>query len=279
MLGVLLPQPRRATPHQSARAAGGRLIGATKGHALLKKKADALNLRFRQLLKEIIDAKEGLGGTMRGSFFAYTEAQYAAGDGIKHTIVDNVDTATVKIRGELDNVAGVKIPKFKSFVVPGDTKMDLAGAAPQTRRRGRGGGRARAGQRLGVGVMGTGVDPGGGLGRCGQGPPISLPVGSTAFSSTSTSTPTPILYVGPAGTGLPDATATRSGLGRGGQQLQSCKKAYVSAVELLVQLANLQVGGRVGARFQQKWRCWVQVAKLQVRFGVYSVVGGGRRGP
>lgn len=28
-----------------------RLVGATKGHALLKKKADALNMRFRQVRK------------------------------------------------------------------------------------------------------------------------------------------------------------------------------------------------------------------------------------
>ncbi|KAG2497054.1 hypothetical protein HYH03_005052 [Edaphochlamys debaryana] len=133
-----------------------RLVGATKGHALLKKKADALTMRFRQLLKEIIEAKENLGATMKGSFFAYTEAQYAAGEGIKHTIMDNVDTAVVKVRGALDNVAGVKIPRFSSFVIPGETKMDL------------------------------------------------------------------------------------TGLGRGGQQLQSCRKAYQSAVELLVQLANLQ---------------------------------------
>ncbi|PNH08805.1 V-type proton ATPase subunit D [Tetrabaena socialis] len=133
-----------------------RLIGATKGHALLKKKADALTMRFRQLLKEIIEAKENLGSTMKGSFFAYTEAQYAAGENIKHTIMDNVDTAVVKVRGELDNVAGVKIPRFESFVIPGETKMDL------------------------------------------------------------------------------------TGLGRGGQQLQNCRKAYLSAVELLVQLANLQ---------------------------------------
>lgn len=27
----------------------GRLVGATKGHALLKKKADALNMRFRSV--------------------------------------------------------------------------------------------------------------------------------------------------------------------------------------------------------------------------------------
>mmetsp|Transcript_27982 Transcript_27982/g.51685 ORF Transcript_27982/g.51685 Transcript_27982/m.51685 type:complete len:137 (-) Transcript_27982:518-928(-) len=31
-----------------------------------------------------------------------------------------------------------------------------------------------------------------------------------------------------------------AGLGKGGQQLQSCRKAYIKAVELLVQLANLQ---------------------------------------
>lgn len=133
-----------------------RLVGATKGHALLKKKADALSLKFRQLLKEIIDSKEGLGDTMKTSFFAYAEAQYSAGGNIKHTIFDNVDTATVKVASGQDNVAGVKIPKFKAVVLPGETKMNL------------------------------------------------------------------------------------TGLGRGGQQIQSCRKAYLSTIELLVGLANLQ---------------------------------------
>lgn len=104
-----------------------RLVGATRGHALLKKKADALTMRFRQLLKEIIEAKENLGSTMKSSFFAYTEAQYAAGEKVKHTIMDNVETAMVKVRGGLDNVAGVKIPRFESFVLSGETKMDLTG--------------------------------------------------------------------------------------------------------------------------------------------------------
>lgn len=31
-----------------------------------------------------------------------------------------------------------------------------------------------------------------------------------------------------------------AGLGKGGQQIQSCRKAYISAIQLLVQLANLQ---------------------------------------
>lgn len=34
-----------------------RLAGAQKGHGLLKKKADALQMRFRLILKKIIDVR------------------------------------------------------------------------------------------------------------------------------------------------------------------------------------------------------------------------------
>ena len=34
-----------------------RLKGAQKGHSLLKKKADALNLRFRDILKKIVEVR------------------------------------------------------------------------------------------------------------------------------------------------------------------------------------------------------------------------------
>jgi V-type H+-transporting ATPase subunit D len=37
-----------------------RLKGAQKGHSLLKKKADALQLRFRQILKKIVEVLIGL---------------------------------------------------------------------------------------------------------------------------------------------------------------------------------------------------------------------------
>jgi len=35
----------------------GRLKGAETGHSLLKKKADALTIRFRSILKKIIDVR------------------------------------------------------------------------------------------------------------------------------------------------------------------------------------------------------------------------------
>jgi len=133
-----------------------RLIGATKGHALLKKKADALSMRYRQILKEIVEAKAGMGDAMKMSFFSLAEAKYSGGEAIKHTVFDNVDRATLKVYSSTDNVAGVKIPKFESVSEAGDTKMDL------------------------------------------------------------------------------------TGLGKGGQQIQTCRKSYVSAIKLLVQLANLQ---------------------------------------
>ena len=65
---------------------------------------------------------------MKTAFFSLTEAIYSAGDSVKHTIFDNVETATIKVNGGLDNVAGVKIPKFQAEVLPGETKMDLTGS-------------------------------------------------------------------------------------------------------------------------------------------------------
>jgi len=104
-----------------------RLVAATKGHQLLKKKADALTVRFRAILKEIIDTKETMGESLRGSFFSLIEAKYAAGDKMKHTVLDNVEQANVKVSAHTENVAGVKIPKFAQCSGNTDSKMELTG--------------------------------------------------------------------------------------------------------------------------------------------------------
>jgi V-type H+-transporting ATPase subunit D len=106
-----------------------RLVGATKGHQLLKKKSDALTMQFRQILKKIVQAKEEMGEIMKASAFALTEAKYTAGDNIKYIVFENVDTAIIKVRARQENVAGVKLPKFEHFSEAGETKNDLTGLA------------------------------------------------------------------------------------------------------------------------------------------------------
>lgn len=95
-----------------------RLIGATRGHALLKKKSDALTVQFRSILKKIVAAKESMGDALRASAFALTEAKYAAGDHVvRHVVLaESTRSASLRVRSRQDNVAGVRLPRFEHFV-------------------------------------------------------------------------------------------------------------------------------------------------------------------
>mmetsp|Transcript_19533 Transcript_19533/g.60205 ORF Transcript_19533/g.60205 Transcript_19533/m.60205 type:complete len:244 (-) Transcript_19533:35-766(-) len=85
--------------------------GATKGHQLLKKKADALKARFQGIAKEIYATKGTMSDACSTAFFSLTAAQYAAGD-FKHKVLEGNVTASVRVEGRTDNIAGVKIPVF-----------------------------------------------------------------------------------------------------------------------------------------------------------------------
>ena len=153
-----------------------RLIGAQRGYKLLKKKADALSLRYRQILKKIVQTKLSMGENMKSASFAWTEAKYVGGDGIKHTVLDSVDgKAEIRVRAYADNVAGVKIPKFNAF---------------------------------------------------GSGSLIGASGGGSGETGTTTATT--------------ESKSELTGLGRGGKQIQKCKKAYKEALQTLVELASLQ---------------------------------------
>jgi len=102
-----------------------RLKGAQKGHSLLKKKSDALTLRFRRILKTIIDTKVMMGDIMKEASFSLTEAYFAAGD-LSLVILENVDKAWIKVKTKKDNVAGVTLPVFESYV-DGSNSYELTG--------------------------------------------------------------------------------------------------------------------------------------------------------
>uniref|UniRef100_A0A8V0Z5I7 V-type proton ATPase subunit D n=1 Tax=Gallus gallus TaxID=9031 RepID=A0A8V0Z5I7_CHICK len=104
-----------------------RLKGAQTGRNLLKKKSDALTLRFRQILKKIIETKLLMGEVMREAAFSLAEAKFTAGD-FSTTVIQNVNKAQVKIRAKKDNVAGVTLPVFEHYQEGGDS-YELTGLA------------------------------------------------------------------------------------------------------------------------------------------------------
>lgn len=92
----------------------GRLKGAQKGHSLLKKKADALQLRFRAILKKIVETKSLMGDVMREALFSLAEGKFAAKSDFNNIILQNVNKAQIGVITRKDNVAGVLLPVFET---------------------------------------------------------------------------------------------------------------------------------------------------------------------
>eukprot|EP00041_Stephanoeca_diplocostata_P010317 m.163672 g.163672 ORF g.163672 m.163672 type:complete len:257 (+) comp18109_c1_seq2:83-853(+) len=114
-----------------------RLKSAKKGHSLLKKKADALQMRFRKILKEIVDLRTSVMTTaLPDALFALAQANFVAGSEFGALVRENISTARVKVKSDVDNIAGVKLPTFIPEVGSADanelTGLAQGGAAIQT---------------------------------------------------------------------------------------------------------------------------------------------------
>lgn len=91
-------------------------VAAKKGYELLKKKADALKMRFQAMLRDIQKTKKTISSDASDAFFSLTQAQYAAGD-FRTKVIESVTTAEVRVMNRIDNVAGVKLPVFTEIEV------------------------------------------------------------------------------------------------------------------------------------------------------------------
>lgn len=78
----------------------------------MKKKADALIMRFRKILRELKDVKELMLQEMKKASFSLAQAKFVAGD-ISMSVVESVKNAAVKAKIRHDNVAGVRLPVFR----------------------------------------------------------------------------------------------------------------------------------------------------------------------
>lgn len=92
----------------------GKKKAAESGHRLLKKKADALKVRFRDYAKSIAETKANMSSDASSAFFSLTQAEYAAGN-FKQKVAEGSMSARVRVGAGVDNVAGVKLPVFTVY--------------------------------------------------------------------------------------------------------------------------------------------------------------------
>lgn len=88
-----------------------KLKAAVKGHSLLKKKADALLMRFREILAQIITVKYEMDQVSKEAYFDLAKAKFAVGD-INFMVLGNVSTAHIKVRMKMENITGCSYPVF-----------------------------------------------------------------------------------------------------------------------------------------------------------------------
>jgi len=104
-----------------------KLKGAIKGHSLLKKKSDALTLRFRAILSRIAECKERMGEQMKTASFSLATAKWAAQADVSNTVLENVGSASFKLKLGNDNVAGVQLPTFEQLNDTSKLPQELTG--------------------------------------------------------------------------------------------------------------------------------------------------------
>jgi len=99
---------------------------AVGGHRLLKKKADALKVRFRDYAKFIAETKSTMAGDATTAFFSMTQAEYAAGN-FKGKVAEGSMTARIRVAAGVQNVAGVKLPVFTKYDTGAETENQSLG--------------------------------------------------------------------------------------------------------------------------------------------------------
>eukprot|EP00980_Cylindrotheca_fusiformis_P026182 scaffold15497_cov117-Cylindrotheca_fusiformis.AAC.9 len=104
----------------------GKLKAAQGGHKLLKKKADALKVKFRDYAKSIAETKGSMSADASAAFFSLTQAEYAAGN-FKQKVSEGSMTARIRVGAGVDNVAGVKLPVFTKYETGASTDNQSLG--------------------------------------------------------------------------------------------------------------------------------------------------------
>ena len=79
-------------------------------------------MKLHEVLGKIKKVKYDVGDGMRQAGYAHNDAIWAAGT-FNHTVIENVSESSYRLKADITNIAGVKIPKFERSV------DELGGAA------------------------------------------------------------------------------------------------------------------------------------------------------
>ncbi|KAK6953925.1 H(+)-transporting V1 sector ATPase subunit D [Daldinia eschscholtzii] len=104
-----------------------KLKGAETGHSLLKRKSEALTKRFREITRRIDEAKRKMGRVMQIAAFSLAEVTYAVGGDIGYQVQESARSARFRLRTKQDNVSGVLLPTFESYLTEGNNDFGLTG--------------------------------------------------------------------------------------------------------------------------------------------------------
>lgn len=80
-----------------------------------------------EITKRIDEAKRKMGRVMQIAAFSLAEVTYAVGGDIGYQVQESAKSARFRIRTKQDNVSGVLLPAFESYLTEGNNDFGLTG--------------------------------------------------------------------------------------------------------------------------------------------------------
>lgn len=80
-----------------------------------------------EITRRIDEAKRKMGRVMQIAAFSLAEVSYAVGGDIGYQVQESVKSARFRIRTKQDNVSGVLLPSFESYLTEGNNDFGLTG--------------------------------------------------------------------------------------------------------------------------------------------------------
>ncbi|KAI6781762.1 V-type ATPase [Emericellopsis cladophorae] len=117
-----------------------KLKGAETGHSLLKRKnvsevgeklakksEEPTDIYRSEITRRIDEAKRKMGRVMQIAAFSLAEVTYAVGGDIGYQVQESAKSARFRIRTKQENVSGVFLPAFESYLTEGNNDFGLTG--------------------------------------------------------------------------------------------------------------------------------------------------------